>query len=92
MRYSENESDVLVLSRFHLGLKDDLRRELIVRDVSTIEQSFQIVDDLNQSLVYSFSRQTNYRDTPRLLMLNFNPIRPNLSLILGLVVPLQGVK
>ena len=43
MRYSENKFDIIVLSRFCSGLKDDLRRELFVRDVSTLEQAIQIV-------------------------------------------------
>jgi len=42
VRLCENESDTIVLSRFHSGLKDDLRRELIDRDVSTLEQAIQI--------------------------------------------------
>jgi len=33
----ENESDVVVLSRFRSGLEEDLRRELFARDISTLE-------------------------------------------------------
>ena len=40
---SKNESDIVVLSRFRSGLKDDFKRELIVRDVSTLEQGIQLV-------------------------------------------------
>jgi len=32
-RYGENESDSMVLFRFHLGLKEDLRQEIFVRDI-----------------------------------------------------------
>ena len=39
----KNESDIVVLSKFRSGLKDDLRRELIVRDVSTLKQAIQLV-------------------------------------------------
>jgi len=38
-----DESDAIVLSRFRSGLEDELRRELIVREVSTLEQAIQIV-------------------------------------------------
>jgi len=37
VRCGEDESDDIVLSRFRSGLKDELRRELIVRDISTLE-------------------------------------------------------
>jgi len=43
MRCSENESDVIVLSRFRLGLNEDLKHELFARDVSTLEQVIQFV-------------------------------------------------
>jgi len=43
VRCGENESDAIVLSRFRSGLEDELRRELIVREVSTLEQAIQIV-------------------------------------------------
>ena len=42
VRY-EDESDAIVLSRFRSGLKDELRRELIIRDISTLEQTIQVV-------------------------------------------------
>jgi len=48
MRCSENESDVVVFSRFHSELKEDFKRELLVRDVSTLEQAIQLVQDLDQ--------------------------------------------
>ena len=43
VRCGEDESDAIVLTRFRSGLKDELRRELIVREVSTLEQAIQIV-------------------------------------------------
>ena len=87
MRCSENESDVIVLSRFRLRLKDDLRRELIVRDVSTLEQAIQIVQDLDQSQISSFTRRAGYRDNAnKTIAVKFQPnssqSRP----------PLQGMK
>ena len=61
VRYGEDESDAIVLSRFHSGLKDELRRELIVRDISTLEQGIQIVQELDQFQASSFSRRPDYR-------------------------------
>jgi len=43
VRHSENESEVIALSRFRSGVKDDLRCKLIIRDVSTLEKVIQIV-------------------------------------------------
>jgi len=58
----ENESNVVVLSRFHSGLREDLRRELFARDVSTLEQAIQLVQDLDQPQVSLFTRRINYRN------------------------------
>jgi len=55
----EDESYTIVLSRFRSGLKDELRRELIVKDVSTLEQAIQIVQDLDQSQASSFPKRTD---------------------------------
>jgi len=62
VRCSENESDIEVLSRFRSRLKNYLRCELIVRDVSTLEQAIEIVQDLDQSQVSSLPRHTGCRD------------------------------
>ena len=45
VKCSENEFDIVVLSRFRSGLKEDLRRELSVRDVSILEKVIQLVQD-----------------------------------------------
>jgi len=49
VRCGENESDTVVLSRFRLGLREDLKRELFVRDISTLEQVYQLGHDLDRS-------------------------------------------
>jgi len=36
VRCGKNESDIVVLPRFRLGLGKNLRRELFVRDISTL--------------------------------------------------------
>jgi len=92
-RCGENESNVVFLSRFRSGLREDFRQELFVRDISTLEQAYQSVWDLDRfKLLLSLDVQAIEIMPTRPLLLNLNPIRPNLSLILGLVALLQGVK
>ena len=43
IRWGENESDTLTLSRFCLGLREDIKCELFVRYISTLEQAYQLV-------------------------------------------------
>ena len=64
VRCGEDESDAIVLSRFHSGLKSEIRRELIVRDISTLEQTIQVVQELDQFQASSFPKHTDYRDNP----------------------------
>ena len=52
----ENEFDTVVLARFHSGLREDLRRELFVQDISTLEQAYQLVQDLDRSQGFPFTR------------------------------------
>ena len=54
-RRGENESDVVVLSRFRSGLREDLRREQFVRENSILEQAYQVVRYLNRPQVFSFT-------------------------------------
>jgi len=56
VRCGEDEPDAIALSRFHSGLKDELKRELIVRDISTLEQAIQVVQKLDQFQTSSFHR------------------------------------
>jgi len=60
VRCSENESDTVVLCTFRSGLREDLRRKLFVRDISTPEQAYQLVQDLGRSQSFSFTRRTDY--------------------------------
>ena len=62
VRCDENNSNNVVLSRFHSGLREDLRRELFVRDISTVEQAYQLVQDLDHLQCFSFARRTHYRN------------------------------
>ena len=45
----EFESPEQTLSRFRSGLKDDFRQELIARGITTLEQAYQLVTDLDES-------------------------------------------
>jgi len=49
VRCGKNEFDIVVLSRFRSGLREDLSHELFVRDISTLEQTYQLVQDLDHS-------------------------------------------
>ena len=62
VRCGENESDAVVLSRFCSGLREDLRRELFVLDIFTLEQAYQLVQNLNRSQGFSFITCTDYGD------------------------------
>jgi len=57
VRCDENESDIVVLSRFCAG-REDLRCELFVQDISTLEQAY-LVQDLDRSNIF-FTRRTLY--------------------------------
>ena len=46
VRCGENESHTVILSRFRSELKENLRRELFMRDISTQEHAYQLVQDL----------------------------------------------
>ena len=92
VRCDENKSDTIVLSRFRSGLKDELRCDLIVRDISTLEQAIQVVQELDQLQASSFSRRTDFRDNPAGTLLNINLIHPNLNLILDLATPILSAK
>jgi len=73
VRCGEDESDVIVLSRFYSGLKDELRRELIVRDISTLDQAIQVVQELDQFQASSFPRRTNYRHNLNMNTVKYKP-------------------
>jgi len=57
----EFESPKRTLSRFKSVLRDDYRRELIARGITTLEQAYQGVTDLDESKGSYFHR-TEFRD------------------------------
>jgi len=50
------ESLVQTISRFRSGLREDYRRKLIARDITTLEQAYQLVTDLGESRGSYFHR------------------------------------
>jgi len=86
VRCGENESDTVALSRFRSGLKEDLRCELFVRYIFTLEQAYQLVQDLNRSQGFSFTRPTNYSDNTNMAtIVKSQPSHPSFSSVLDLV-------
>jgi len=60
----ELESPEQTLYRFRSGLRDDYRRELIARGITTLEQAYQQVTDLDESRG-SYFNQTDFRDNSK---------------------------
>ena len=61
----ELESPEQNLSRFRSGLRDDYRRELIARGITTLEQAYQLVTDLDESRGSYFNRN-NFKDNSKI--------------------------
>ena len=53
------------LSRLRSGLRDDYRQELITRGITTLEQTYQLVTDLDESRGSYLSR-THFRDKSKI--------------------------
>jgi hypothetical protein len=45
MRCAIREDEVMTLSRFQKGLNDDLRREVVLRGVSTLDNAYTLVQN-----------------------------------------------
>ena len=68
----ELESPEQTLSRFRSGLRDDYRCELIARGITTLEQAYQLVTDLDESRGSYFNR-SNFKDNSRTCLLYTSP-------------------
>ena len=73
VRCGENESDIVVLSRFRSGLRGDHRRELFVQNIFILEHDYQLVQDLDCSQCFSFSKHTDYRDNNKATTIKSQP-------------------
>ena len=47
-RYDLGEEESVILSRFRTGLRDDLQRELFLREVSTVQEAYELVQELDR--------------------------------------------
>jgi len=60
----EFESPEQTLSRFRSGLKNDYCKELIAREITTLEQAYQLVTNLDESRGSYFHR-SDFRDSSK---------------------------
>ncbi|GFS36117.1 hypothetical protein Acr_00g0044170 [Actinidia rufa] len=59
------EDERMTLSRFRQGLNDDLRKELVLREVHTLDQAYTFVQNYEMVSKPSFGRRFESRNTPR---------------------------
>ena len=57
MRCGVAEDRVVTLSRFRAGLREDIQRELFLREVTILEQAYQLVLDFERFFRYSTLRR-----------------------------------
>ena len=65
MRCNIREDERMTLSRFRHGLNDDLRKELVLREVGTLDQAYTFVQNYEMVSKPSFGRRFESRNTPR---------------------------
>ncbi|GFY91141.1 cyclic nucleotide-gated channel 17 [Actinidia rufa] len=65
MRCDIREDERMTLSRFRQGLNDDLRKELVLREVDTLDQAYTFVQNYEMVSKPSFGRRFESRNTPR---------------------------
>ncbi|GFY90459.1 hypothetical protein Acr_07g0006560 [Actinidia rufa] len=65
MRCDIREDERMTLSRFRQGLNDDLRKELILREVDTLDQAYTFVQNYEMVSKPSFGCRFESRNTPR---------------------------
>ena len=61
MRCHIVEDDAMTLSRFRQGLKDDLRRELVLRGVATLDHAYSLVRDYELVMRTPYGRRGDNR-------------------------------
>ncbi|GFS42606.1 hypothetical protein Acr_00g0080840 [Actinidia rufa] len=65
MRCDIREDERMTLSRFRQGLNDDLRKELVLREVDTLDQGYTFVQNYEMVSKPSFGRRFESRNTLR---------------------------
>jgi hypothetical protein len=64
MRCAVREDEVMTLSRFRKGLNDDLRREVVLRGVSTLDEAYTLVQNYDLVTKSQWTRCQDTRNTP----------------------------
>jgi hypothetical protein len=55
------EDEAMTLSRFRQGLKDDLRRELVLQEVNTLDHAYSLVRDYESITRTSYGKRSDNR-------------------------------
>jgi hypothetical protein len=64
MRCAVREDEVMTLSRFRKGLNDDLRREVVLRGVSTLDNAYTLVQNYDLVIKSQWTRHQDTRSIP----------------------------
>ncbi|XP_038985543.1 uncharacterized protein LOC120111737 [Phoenix dactylifera] len=64
MRSNIAEDERMILSRFRRGLNDELRKELVLREVATLDQAYTFVQNYEQFSKSMFARRPDTRRVP----------------------------
>jgi hypothetical protein len=64
MRCAVREDEVMTLSRFQKGLNDDLRREVVLRGVSTLDNAYTLVQNYDLVTKSQWMRHQDTRSIP----------------------------
>jgi hypothetical protein len=59
MRCVVVEDEVMTLSRFRRGLNDDLKKELLLREITTLDQAYTLIQDYELTTKSQFPRLTD---------------------------------
>jgi len=63
MRCAVREDEVMTLSRFRKGLNDDLRRDVVLRGVSTLDEAYTLVQNYGLVTKSQWTRRQDTRNT-----------------------------
>ena len=64
MRCTVREDEVVTLSRFRKGLNDNLRREVMLRGVYTLDEVYTRVQNYDLVIKSQWTRHQDTRSTP----------------------------
>ena len=64
MRCAAREDEVMTLSRFRKDLNDDLRREIVLRGVSTLDEAYTLVQNYDLVTKSQWTKCQDTRSTP----------------------------